>query len=217
VDARLVIFDCDGVLVDSEPISNRVLAESINRLGLAITPEQVESQFKGETLGLIQEVVEAGLGQRVPDGWLEEFDDRRARAFAAELKPVPGAREAVEGAIAAGLDVCVASQARLAKTRLTLGLTELIDLFEPNALFSATMVERPKPAPDLYLHAARARGHAPEACVVIEDSATGVTAALDAGMRVLAYDPGGTDGPLREAGGEPLADMHDAVSLIRGV
>jgi HAD superfamily hydrolase (TIGR01509 family) len=214
VETALVIFDCDGVLVDSEPISNRVLAESINRLGLAITPEQVESQFKGETLGLIQEVVEAGLGHRVPDGWLEEFDDRRARAFAEELKPIPGAREAVEGAIAAGLDVCVASQARLAKTQLTLGLTELIDLFEPDALFSSSMVRRPKPAPDLFLHAAAQRGHQPDECVVIEDSATGVTAALDAGMRVLAYDPGGTDGPLREAGGEPLTAMRDALRAI---
>lgn len=202
------------MLVDSEPISNRVLAESITELGLAITPEEVKAKFKGHALGLIQDSIENGLGHRVPDGWLEDFDDRRARAFADDLEPVPGARATVEGAIAAGIDVCVASQARLVKTQLTLGLTELIDLFDPDALFSATMVKRPKPAPDLFLHAAATRGHAPETCVVIEDSVTGVIAGRAAGMRVLAYAADGDEAAMTAAGGELLADMHDALRLI---
>jgi HAD superfamily hydrolase (TIGR01509 family) len=214
MELSLVIFDCDGVLVDSEPISNRVLAESISELGVEIGAAEVEAKFKGETLGTIRSVVESRLGHRVPEGWLETFDDRRAEAFAAELQPVPGARAAIEGARAAGLDVCVASQARLAKTKLTLGLTELIDLFDPDALFSSATVRRPKPAPDLFLHAAAARGHDPAACVVIEDSVTGVAAARAAGMRVLAYTPDPNDPALTEAGGEPFSDMHDVPRLI---
>jgi HAD superfamily hydrolase (TIGR01509 family) len=202
------------VLVDSEPISNRILAESISELGIPISASEVHDAFRGETLGRIYDVVQGRLGHDIPDGWLEAFDDRRAQAFAAELQPVPGARETVEGAIAAGLDVCVASQARLAKSRLTLGLTELIDLFDEKALFSSTMVRRGKPAPDLFLYAAAKRRHSPAACVVIEDSVTGVTAARAAGMRVLAYTADGDEAALTAAGGEPLADMHDALRLI---
>lgn len=212
----LVIFDCDGVLVDSEPISNRVLAESITDLGVPITAEEVQQKFRGQTLGLIQSVVADKLGRPVPDGWLESFDDRRAEAFAEELEPIPGAREAIEGAKAAGLDVCVASQARLPKTQLTLALTELIDLFDEDALFSASMVRRPKPWPDLFLYAAAKRRHKPRACVVIDDSVTGVTAARHAGMRVLAYTADADEAALAEAGGEPFDDMHDAIDLIRG-
>lgn len=210
----LVIFDCDGVLVDSEPISTRVLAESIADLGVPITPEEVDRAFKGQTLGVIQSAVEGKLGEPVPEDWLESFDDRRAAAFAEELEPIPGAREAIEGAKAAGLDVCVASQARLTKTQFTLGLTDLLELFDEDALFSASMVRRAKPWPDLFLYTAAKRRHKPDACVVIEDSVSGVEAARAAGMRVLAYTSGNDADALTAAGGEPFDDMHDVPSLI---
>jgi beta-phosphoglucomutase-like phosphatase (HAD superfamily) len=109
---RLVIFDCDGVLVDSEPISNRVLAEALTVEGLRTTLEHALGEYKGLLLSEIVARVEARLGRPLSDGWVERFESDRAEAFRRELAPVPGAAEAVRGAISAGWEVCVASQGR---------------------------------------------------------------------------------------------------------
>ncbi|MFZ1996903.1 MAG: HAD-IA family hydrolase [Solirubrobacteraceae bacterium] len=185
----LVIFDCDGVLVDSERISNAVLADALGTLGLAISAEEAHDRYRGMFLSEIRADAERRLGSPLPPDFMETFERDREDAFTARLAPVPGAAAAVAEVKAMGFDVCVASQGRLAKTEHTLGLTGLRQLFGPEALFSAHSVGRGKPAPDLFLHAAATMGFAPDRCVVVEDTVIGVQAALAAGMRAIAYAP----------------------------
>jgi HAD superfamily hydrolase (TIGR01509 family) len=193
----LVIFDCDGVLVDSEPISNAVLAQLLTRYGLAISAQDALREFKGLLMRDLIAKVQAALGAALPDGFVAEFEALRELEFRAHLQPVSGARTTVEQVRAAGAKVCVASQGKLAKTELTLALTGLRDLFSEHELFSAHTVARGKPHPDLFLHAARTMHADPTRCAVIEDTTLGVRAGLSAGMRVLwfadAQDGEGSD------------------------
>ncbi len=175
------------MLVDSEEISNAVLAQVLTRHGLAMTAEEALREFKGMLMGDLIAKAEARLGAPLPPGFVAEFEALREVEFRAHLRPIPGARAAVQQVRAAGCRVCVASQGKLSKTELTLGLTGLRDLFANDELFSAHTVARGKPHPDLFLHAAATLGADPSACVVIEDTPLGVRAALSAGMRVLWY------------------------------
>lgn len=213
-DLRLVIFDCDGVLVDSEPISNRVLAEALTAEDLPTTPLQALAEYKGLLLSDTVAQAEAKLGRALPEGWVAAYERDRVEAFRRELQPVPGARAAVERVLAAGLAVCVASQGKLEKTRLTLGLTGLCDLFPGKALFSAYTVPRGKPHPDLFLHAARVMGVEPARCVVVEDTALGVRAAVSAGMRAFGYSADGDEAELREAGAEVFESLAELPALL---
>ncbi len=135
----------------------------------------------------IRRQAEAKLGRPLSPDWLAEYEHERAAAFRRDLGPIAGAAEAVQRVKAAGLKVCVASQGALEKTRMTLGLTGLRDLFLPHALFSAHDVPRPKPDPALFQHAAATMNTEPAACVVIEDTPSGITAAVAAEMRAIGY------------------------------
>ncbi len=202
MDRLLVIFDCDGTLVDSEPIANRVLAAHISALGWPISGPESEAMFRGGTMTGVVETVEQRLGRPVPDGWLDAYDERREQAFRDELRPVAGARTAVDGVRVAGHTACVASQGSVAKTRLSLELCGLLDAFAPDRVFSADDVPEGKPAPDLLLHAAATCGFAPARCVVVEDTLTGVAAARAARMRVFGFG-------LAVEGAEPLERLAD--------
>jgi HAD superfamily hydrolase (TIGR01509 family) len=208
-DLQLVIFACDGVLVDSEVISNDVLARMLTAEGLPTTLAEARRTYQGLLLGEVLDSAEAKLGRSLPDGWLARYERERAEAFRLGLKPVPGAADAVEAAAAAGLAVCVASQGKLEKTRLSLELTGLRHLFGDRALFSASCVARGKPYPDLFLHAASAMGARPSGCVVVEDTPSGVTAAAAAGMRALGYALDSDEAALREAGAEVLWSLDE--------
>lgn len=214
VPAQLVIFDCDGVLVDSETISNRVLATAISEAGLAIEPGEVEREFEAMRLADIQARVEERLGRPLGAGWLGDFERRREAAFRQGVDPVAGVEEVLRGLRAAGRAICVASQARREKTELTLGLTGLRAYFPDSALFSSTMVERGKPHPDLFLHAAETMGADPSRCVVVEDAVPGVEAALAAGMSALGYAPTGSDDRLARAGASAFASMAELPGLL---
>jgi HAD superfamily hydrolase (TIGR01509 family) len=207
----LVIFDCDGVLVDSMGIDMRELTRAIASAGGTLDERAVTDAFHGVALADIEAGVAAHLGRPVPDGWMERFLADRAAAFARELLPVPGAAEAVASVRAAGWEACIASGGRVTKMEQTLRLAGLRDVFPDERIFSAYAVARPKPAPDLFLHAAAECGHPPEACVVVEDSVPGVTAARAAGMRTLGYNGGDVALAARLAalGAEPLADLRD--------
>jgi HAD superfamily hydrolase (TIGR01509 family) len=196
----LVIFDCDGVLVDSEVISNEVLARMLTREGLPTTLAEARRDYQGLLLTDVHSRAQAKLGQPFPPGWIAEYEDERDEAFHRKLTPVMGAAEAVQRVKAAGLKVCVASQGQLAKTRLTLGLTGLRDLFPPDALFSAYDVPRPKPDPAVFQHAAGNMNASPSACAVIEDSPSGIMAAVAAGMRAIGYAADSDECALRNAG-----------------
>lgn len=209
----LVIFDCDGVLVDSEAIANRIMAETISATGIPISFEECRARFVGGTLQRVIDTVEQWLGKPLPPGWKEDFEARRNEAFRKELQPVPGVAEAVAAIRASGTPICVASSGTPDKMSLTLGLTGLKDHFGDN-LFSATMVAQGKPEPDLFLYAAEQMGQVPENCVVVEDSLLGVTAAVSAGMRVLAYAAENDADALKAAGGLPFTDMAELPALV---
>jgi HAD superfamily hydrolase (TIGR01509 family) len=211
---ELVIFDCDGVLVDSEAISNDVLAQMLTREGLPTTLHEARRDYQGLLLTDIRDRAEAKLGRLLPPDWLAEYEHERSEAFRCGLKPVVGAAEAVRRVKAAGLKVCVASQGALEKTRMTLGLTGLRELFPPHALFSAHDVPRPKPDPALFQHAATIMNAKLPACVVIEDTPSGVTAAVAAGMRAVGYAADSDEHALRNAGAEIIRSLDGLPKLL---
>ncbi len=211
---ELVIFDCDGVLVDSESISSQVLARLLTAAGLPTTAAEARRDFQGLLLSEVLSRAQTMLGSSLPRGFLGRFERQRAAEFRSELKAVAGAAEVVRRVIAAGIAVCVASQGKLSKTRLTLGLTGLRDLFAPDALFSAESVPQGKPHPDLFLYAAAAMGVEPAHCLVVEDTAAGVTAAVSAGMRVTGCVADSDEGALRRAGAEILCSLSELPGLL---
>jgi len=214
----LLIFDCDGVLVDSEPLSCAVDADLLTRLGFPITVEAVQERFVGKSLRDMVAAIEAEYGRALP----ADFGDRLTREtlarFETELEPIAGVREAV---LSISQRRCVASSSTPERIALSLRVTGLADLFEQ--VFSAVEVARGKPAPDLFLHAAARMGAEPEGCVVIEDSPYGVAAAHAAGMPVIGFTGGGHCGPghgavLREAGADAvIASMDDLRATVAAV
>jgi HAD superfamily hydrolase (TIGR01509 family) len=210
----LLIFDCDGVLVDSEPTSNRVLANAITQAGLPMGPEEVALTFEGMRLRDIQAEVERQLGRHLPNGWLARFETERAAAFARGLEAIAGVADVLSQASASGVTMCVASQASREKIELTLRLTGLRDYFPTPSLFSSTMVEHGKPHPDLFLLAAESMGFEPAQCIVVEDGVPGVRAGRRAGMRVLGYAPGSSADRLTSAGALVFTSMADLPGLL---
>jgi HAD superfamily hydrolase (TIGR01509 family) len=208
---HLVIFDCDGVLVDSERLAIKVDVEMLHELGWPLSEAEVIERFVGRSDRDTQAAIEAQLGRKLPAGWAEQVTRRYRQVFDTELVPVPGVPEALDRI---SLPTCVASSATHEHLRYTLGLTGLYERFA-GRIFSATDVAAGKPAPDLFLHAAEQMGAAPAGCVVVEDSRSGVQAARAAGMRVLAFAGGLTPAALLE-GPETILfeDMRDLPGLL---
>jgi HAD superfamily hydrolase (TIGR01509 family) len=211
---KLVIFDCDGVLVDSEPIANGVLARLLTEEGLPMTTAQARAAYQGRLLSEVEEMVARELGRGLPAGFIERYEREREREFRDALRAVDGVAPVVEQVRAAGVDVCVASQGKLSKTRLSLELTGLAELFAQTARFSGEEVPRGKPHPDLFLHAARRMGAEPEACVVVEDTVVGVRAAVSAGMRAVGYAGDADADALSDAGAETIERMSQLPVLL---
>jgi HAD superfamily hydrolase (TIGR01509 family) len=209
---RLVIFDCDGVLVDSDRISLRIQAERITALGLPTTYEDCVRDYLGLGMPATLRILAERLGRPLPDGWPDDLDAAVRDAFRRELRPVAGIAAALD---AIELPTCVASSGSHAKMRLTLGLTGLYDRFA-GRIFSAEEVERGKPEPDLFLHAAERMGAAPGDCVVVEDSPFGAAAARAAGMRALGYAADGDGAALAREGAEVFGSMAELPALIGG-
>jgi HAD superfamily hydrolase (TIGR01509 family) len=183
----LVIFDNDGVLVDSEPISNRLLAEYLTEVGHPTTYEESIRDYMGSAMHRIHELIGERTGQRLPAEFDDVFHGRVFAAFERELKAVDGAADVLEGLDAAGMRYCVASSGSHERIRVGHRTTGLDRWFDEGRIFSSQDVGRGKPAPDLFLHAARRMGVAPERCVVVEDSPLGVQAAVAAGMDVYGF------------------------------
>jgi len=208
----LVIFDCDGVLVDSERLAVKVDVRVLAQLGLSVTEEDVVARFVGRSDDDIRTELEAELGRSLADDWVEEFEPLYGEAYAAELQPVDGVVEALDRI---ALATCVASSGSHEKMRFTLGLTGLYDRFA-GRLFSVTEVARGKPAPDLFLYAARRMGVEPGRCAVVEDSRWGVEAARAAEMSAFGY-AGGLTPAERLEGPRTIVfdDMRDLPRLLR--
>lgn len=185
---RAVLFDCDGVLADSESIANRIVGEELTALGWALDAHGAQQEFLGLSLPDMCPLIERRVG-KLPAGWDLALSERIASAMAEEVQPMPGAAAALRSVAAAGLPMAVCSnsaRAELAMKMRVLGFAE----FFGSRIFSFQDVPRPKPAPDLYTAAAQACGAPPAHCLVVEDSAAGVAAGLAAGCRVVSLVPG---------------------------
>lgn len=211
-----MIFDCDGVLVDSEPLACASFSRAIKAEGLDWSVEETMRRVMGLSLKTSLEICEAELGRKLPADFLEKMQAVTYQTFRdAPLQPVAGVKDAVTALQAAGIDTCVASSGAPEKMRFTLGLTGLWDLFD-GRIFSASQVPRGKPFPDLFLHAAISMNVQPFDCVVVEDSLPGVQAARAAGMKALAYagEPYANRDALQKAGGRVFDDMKQLPDLV---
>lgn len=206
----LVIFDCDGVLVDSEPISNRVLAEYVSELGYRLTTEQSIQAFVGHTMADVKRIAERLIGRPAPADFLDELQRRSASAFARELKPVEGIVELLERLPMA---CCVASNGSLEKMHSTLGVTGLLPRFH-DRLFCPDNTGVGKPNPRIYLTPAEQFGVEPERCAVVEDGVLGVQAARAAGMTAFGYAAPGNEAALRTAGAITFRQMRELPRLL---
>ena len=212
----LAIFDCDGVLVDSEPIINNAYPELLNACGYRITPEQFLERFCGMSDAETFRIIEAEWGRSLPadfEARVAALVDKRCETL---LKSPPGVHEALPELV---LPICVASSVVLERIRKSLRIVALLERFEPH-LFSATMVQRGKPAPDLFLHAAASMRAMPCRCLVVEDSVPGVQAGVAAGMTVVGYCGGGHCRPnhgdhLRRHGASVvITDMRELIPVV---
>jgi len=217
---ELVIFDCDGVLVDSEALSVAALLGMIALAGGAVSEDVAYEHFLGKSMKSVREILLRDFRLDVTDSHLTAMRVELMRKFREELKPIPGIKEVLPK-----LEVpfCVASSGTLDRIRYALDITGLLGLLEPH-LFSAAMVAKGKPAPDLFLHAAASMRAQPRNCVVVEDSPAGIAAARAAGMPVLAFTGGTHAGnptlKARLASSEPdfiFADMLQLPDLIAGL
>jgi HAD superfamily hydrolase (TIGR01509 family) len=216
VNVDLIIFDCDGVLVDSEVISCRAHAETLTRHGYPITAEQVLERFLGVSDREARQTIETELGRKLPGDFESQMKQAALQRYADDLRTIPYVGEAIA---AIGLPKCVASSGTPEKIRHGLTCAGLYDLLAPN-IFSASQVERGKPAPDLFLFAAEQMQASPARCLVIEDSIPGITGALAAGMTVLGFHGGSHCRPgyadtLHAAGAlKTFDDMRQLPDLI---
>ncbi|MEM9651000.1 MAG: HAD family hydrolase [Actinomycetota bacterium] len=214
----LLIFDCDGVLVDSEIIAVEVESRLLTEAGFPMTVDEVATTCVGLSYPDMVRVLEERFGRPVPDSLNLRLQQATLAEFPDRLRPVPGIADLLAGS---SIERCVASSSDPDRIALSLDITGLASRFPIERVFSATMVQRGKPAPDLFLHAARRTGHRPDRCLVIEDSPHGVEAAVAAGMAVIGFVGGGHARPaltdrLLAAGANRVVDHHDAVAELIG-
>ncbi|HVF77776.1 MAG TPA: HAD family hydrolase [Solirubrobacteraceae bacterium] len=205
-----VIFDCDGVLVDTELISNTVLAGLLTQAGLPTTLEYCLREYRGRSMQSVMKLATQRHGAPLPEDLDERYYADLKDDFARDGEAIPGVIDALARI---SLPTCVASSGPHHKMEVTLRRAGLWERFE-GRIFSATEVEHGKPAPDLFLHAAHAMGFDPATTAVVEDSVPGVQAAAAAGMRVLGFARDTDAGELAAAGGEPFDDMAELPGLL---
>lgn len=211
---RLVIFDCDGVLIDSEAVASRVVASALADVGWKLSPAESQAIFLGLSLRQMVPMIEARLGRALPTDWTDGLRTRMLAALAEEAEAMPGAEDMLLAVSALGLPWRVASNSSHEEMGVKFRRTGL-DHLTNGRLHSHRDVARGKPAPDLFLAAAAAEGVAPECCVVVEDSVPGAQGGIAAGMTVLGYAPGGGGAGLRAAGAWPVADLAHVPLLLR--
>jgi HAD superfamily hydrolase (TIGR01509 family) len=215
---QLVIFDCDGVLIDSEALCDRVVSAELRRAGWALSAADCHRLFLGLTFPDIQRAAQAHLGRPLGPTWVEDVVQRVTEVMAAEAEPIPGAREALQATTALGLPFRIASNSSHTEMEAKFSRAGLSDLVQGRIHSAYDMIalgKRGKPAPDLFLAAAAAEGIPPQACVVIEDSLAGVQAAVAAGMTCLGFSPETDGARLRRAGAVPFASMSALPDLLR--
>ncbi|MFC4245053.1 HAD family hydrolase [Gryllotalpicola reticulitermitis] len=211
-DLPLIVLDCDGVLVDSERLLQRVDVAMLTELGWPITTDEIYREHLGHTVADMVANVERHLGTRLPADFLERRNDRFTALLDAELRPVPGIIAALNRLDQMGYTTCVASSGSHEKMRMTLGRVGIFDRFE-GRIFSAHDVSKGKPWPELFLHASQRMGYPPDRCIVIEDSPAGITAAYRAGMLSIGYAAQTPTDMLADADAT-IEDMGDLVETV---
>lgn len=209
----LIIFDCDGVLVDSEVLANQLLRDALAEHGLAMTVEQVVETYVGRSMSAVVSISEDLLGSKLPKDFLEQLQFKTFALFKEKLKAVEGVENVLIELQKKEVKICVASSGSFEKMDLTLGLTGLKNYFKEN-IFNASQVKRGKPYPDLFLYAADQMQAEPAQCLLIEDSVPGVQGGVAAGMEVMAYSKRGNSEALRKAGGLVINDMSKVLDHI---
>ncbi|WP_159994722.1 HAD family phosphatase [Roseomonas sp. 18066] len=209
---RAILFDCDGVLADSEALAAQVVADDLAGRGFAVTPALCQDVFLGRAVPDMVAVIEQRFG-RVPDSWPAEIGRALTRRMAEEVVPVPGALDALRRLAAAGIPLACASNSSRAELAAKLAKLGVAELFQ-GRVFSFEDVDRPKPYPDIYEAAAAACGAAPADCVVVEDSLPGIRAGRAAGCRVLALVWEMPEALLRAQGAEPFRHMDELPGLL---
>ncbi len=210
---KLVIFDCDGVLVDSEPLTSRAMQRALAGHGLRLELDEVRARFHGVSNAQIHDTVLTHWGVQLPDN-IESLIEKAERVAVEDgLLAIPGVADAVRAVAAAGIAICVGSNGSPDAIAQRLRITGLYPWFE-GRLFSAAMVARGKPHPDVFLHAAETMGFSPSECVVIEDSDPGVEAGLAAGTRVLAFMPNPDVADAGSTRAERFTDMASLLALL---
>ena len=210
---ELVIFDCDGVLVDSELASNQAIADNLARHGLVLTVEQSMAHFTGGTMAGVMAKARS-LGADLPENWIAGIYAETYARLEQGVPLTPGIPDLLARLDAHGIPACVASNGSEEKMRITLGQNGLWDRFHPQAMFSAHSLGVAKPEPGLFLAAASHFGVQARDCLVIEDRGSGVIAAVRAGMRCLGFAPQGSGNRLAALGAEVFSDMAEVPALL---
>ena len=213
MDYKLVVFDCDGVLVDSEAIGNRFISEALTLAGIPISAEGALSQFLGGKLTQIKEDAEKQLGFSLPSNWVDEIYKKQFSEFRKNLKSIDGIEDVLDVLERINIPICVGSNGPMNKMEVSLGVTKLKDRFL-GRIFSADQVANPKPAPDLYLYCADQMGVLPQHCLVIEDSPRGASAGVAAGMSVFGYTGGGDNSALKKVGCTKTFDTMQEIAAF---
>jgi HAD superfamily hydrolase (TIGR01509 family) len=207
-----VIFDCDGVVIDSEHQTLVMMRDDLERYGLPLTMEEMEAGYVGGTVESVGQKARAN-GARLPEDWVSDFYKRMYAMLRASVPLIPGILGVLDALDSAGIPYAMGSNGTPEKMQITLGQHGLIERFRGH-VYSGQALGRPKPAPDLYLHAAAQLGVPPGACVVIEDSAAGARAARAAGMRCYGYAPKGVHPALEAEGAVLFTRMVDLPALL---
>ncbi|MEM6964570.1 MAG: HAD-IA family hydrolase [Bacteroidota bacterium] len=207
---KLIIFDCDGVLVDTEAISTGVITQLARALGVPISNQEALETFTGTSLNFVQDFLEKKLGKKLPEDFEPVYRKKTFEEFEKNLQPISGIHAIVENL---AIPFCVASNAPIYKVEFNLKLTNLYPFFE-GKIFSAYQVEKWKPDPTLFLTAAKTMGFRPEECMVVEDSAAGVLAAKAAKMKVLGYAHGEKAERLKSHGATIITDVAEILNFL---
>ena len=215
---ELIIFDCDGVLIDSEGVANTLIARELTGLGWEMTMQDSQGLFLGMSITDMQPLIETRLGRKLPLNWRPELAQKLVLALGEEARLIPGAREMLERVTELGIPWRIASNSsdqEMAVKFARTGLTRLVDGKTHSAASVIVKGGRPKPAPDVFLAAAEAEKISPKSCLVLEDSALGVTGAVAAGMTCFGFAPHGNGAHLRAAGATKiLRDLHDLFGVL---
>ncbi|WP_262733220.1 HAD family hydrolase [Gaetbulibacter sp. NE] len=207
---KCIIFDCDGVLVDSEPIGNQVLVDMANSYGADIDLDYAFKHFKGGSIYTCRDKIQALVNQPLSQDFIAEYRRRSYNAFKEQIQPVEGVKEVIESL---SIPFCIASSGPIEKIRLNLELTGLLPYFEDN-IFSCYTIEKWKPEPDVFIWAAKTMGFKPEDCVVIEDSLTGIQAAKAGGFDVFGFTAHDYNNELEAEATTTFNSMEKLLELI---